>query len=157
MTVRSITQSYEQSSEAGRERHVTIPRSRLNDTTPTLGDPAMVTCLTAGQELTGTVVNPGSVADPYAIINVAEGAVYVHNVRNVLTYDGADNEATWGPVNIGDTVDVKVLSIDDQGRIKLSRKALLSDQTDDKPPSEGSSQRKRGKDRRRGGKPRNRR
>ena len=104
MTVRSITQSYEQSSEAGRERHVTIPRARLNDTTPTLGDPAMVTCLTAGQELTGTVVNPGSVADPYAIINVAEGAIYRHNVRNVLTYDGANNEATWGPINIGDTV-----------------------------------------------------
>ena len=104
MTVRSITQSYEMSSESGRERHVIIPWARLTDTTPTVGDPAQVTTLVAGQNMTGTVVIAGSAADPYAVINVAPGAIYRHNVRNVLTYDGANNEATWGAINIGDIV-----------------------------------------------------
>jgi len=105
MTVRSISQSYEMSSESNRERHVIIPWARLFDATPTLGDPACVTCVLTGQELTGTVVRAGTVTvDAYAELNVADGAIYRHNVRNVLTYDGANNEATWGAINIGDTV-----------------------------------------------------
>jgi len=105
MTVRSDTVSAEQSSEAGRERHVLIPWARLADTTPTLKDPACVTGLIAGAQMCGTVINAGTaVTDTYAILNVAEGAIYRHNVRSVLTYDGANNEATWGAMNVGDPV-----------------------------------------------------
>jgi len=104
MTVRSITQSYEMSSESNRERLVLIPWARLKDVTPTLGDPAAVTCVTAGQELTGTVLSAGVARNPYVSLNVADGAIYRHNVRNVLTYDAQAAEATWGAINVGDTV-----------------------------------------------------
>lgn len=100
---------YEVSSESGRERHVAIPWARLTDTTPTLAEPAQVTGLTAGRMLTGTVVNAGTAVaaggTSEAILNVAWGAVYFHNVRNVLTYtSGPVAEATWGAINIGDPV-----------------------------------------------------
>ncbi len=106
MVTRTTTYDYEQSSETGRERHVPIPWSRLTDTTPTLGDPAQITGLPAGTQQTGTVVNPGVVTvDPYVILNTASGAVYRHNVRNVVTYTaGPVAEATWRAIQIGDTV-----------------------------------------------------
>lgn len=100
---------YEVSSESGRERHVAIPWARLTDTTPTLGDPAEVTSVQAGRQLTGTVVNAGAAVaaggTAEAILNVARGATYYHYVRNVLTYS-ADPvaEATWGAINVGDPV-----------------------------------------------------
>lgn len=128
MTTRTDTQSYEMSSEAGRERHVLIPWSRLTDTTPTLGDPACVTSLIDGMEMCGTVVNAGTTTtDEYALLNVAEGAVYRHNVRNVLTYSaGPVAEATWGAINIGDPV-----FYDDEqdtlNGVKLSTAPLQSD------------------------------
>lgn len=96
---------YEQSSESGRERHVPIPWARQHDVTPTLHDPACVTALIAGTEICGTIVTLGTAADPVSIINFAEGARYMHYVRNVLTYNaGPVAEATWGPINIGDPV-----------------------------------------------------
>ena len=129
MTVRSITQSYEHSSESGREGHVTIPWARLKDVTPTLGDPAAVSCVTAGQELTGTVVRAGTTTtDEYVELNVADGAAYRHNVRNVLTYDGANNEATWGAINIGDTVYYdETADANTAGVCKLSTSPLQGD------------------------------
>ena len=39
---------YEQSSEAGRERHIRVPYSRLADQTPTIHDPFKMTARTAG-------------------------------------------------------------------------------------------------------------
>jgi len=106
MVTRSTTYDYEQSSEGGRERHELIPWSRLTDATPTLGDPAQVTGLPAGTQMTGTVINPGVVTtDPYVVMNVAHGAVYRHNVRNVVTYTaGPVAEATWRAIQIGDAV-----------------------------------------------------
>jgi len=105
MVSRSTTYDYEQSSEGGRERHEIIPWTRLTDATPTIGDPAEVTGLPIGSQMTGTVINPGvAVTDPYAIINIAKGAVYRHNVRNVITYAGGPVEAAWRVINIGDTV-----------------------------------------------------
>ena len=64
-------------------------------------------------------------------------------------------EKTEDVVNLGDSIEVKVLDIDDKGRINLSRKALLQ-----RPP--GMPERKERSDRsdrgdRGGGKPRNRR
>jgi hypothetical protein len=49
--------------------------------------------------LTGTIVALDG-EDGIAVINVAKGAIYAHNVRNVLTYSGG-SEATFGQITIG--------------------------------------------------------
>jgi len=128
MVTRTTTYDYEQSSEAGRERMLPIPWTRLTDTTPTLGDPAQVTGLPAGTQETGTVVNPGvAVTNPTVVLNVASGAVYRHNVRNVVTYNaGPVAEATWRAINIGDTVYYDPEQ-DTLNGVKLSLAPLQSD------------------------------
>ena len=100
---RSITPSYEVSSEAGRERELRVPYARLTDQTPTLHDPAQVTGLVPGSTITGTVITINATRSE-AILNTADGAAYFHNVRNVLTYNAGPVEATWGVINIGDPV-----------------------------------------------------
>jgi len=101
LVTRITTYDYEQSSEGGRERMVRMPYANLCDVTPTLHDPAMVVDSVLGSELTGTVISLDAV-DSIAVLNVASGAVFRHNVRNVLTYTPA--ETTWRALNIGDTV-----------------------------------------------------
>ena len=124
--VRTITQSYEVSSESGRERHVRIPYARLTDVTPTLHDPAQVTSVVAGTQMTGTVVTLDA-TDSVVILNVATGAAYFHNVRNVLTYNaGPVAEATWGAINVGDPVFYDAEQ-DTLNGIKLSTSPLQSD------------------------------
>ena len=106
MVERTEIYDYEQSSEAGRERHLQIPYARQKDVTPTLGDPACVTSRIVGMETCGTVITINATTSE-ATINFAEGAIYRHNVRNVRTYnvDGPpQTEATWGAMNIGDPV-----------------------------------------------------
>lgn len=127
MVARTDTYTYEVSSEGGRERMLVIPWARLNDATPTIGDPAMVTSLLPGTNLTGTVLNAGVAADPYIELNIAKGARYWHNVRNVLTYGaGPVAELTWGPINIGDPVYYDPEQ-DTLNGIKLSTCPLQSD------------------------------
>lgn len=104
MVTRTTTYDYEQSSEGGRERELLIPWTRLTDTTPTLHDPAQVTGRVIGQSITGTIITVGSAADPYVVLNTADGAVYRHNVRNVLTWNAGPVEGTHGELNIGDPV-----------------------------------------------------
>ena len=103
MVTRDITQGYEQSSEAGRERLVKIPYARMADVTPTVHDPAQVTGLLAGAQMTGTVITIDA-TNSEAILNVAGAAVFRHNVRTVSGYDGANNENAWVALNIGDPV-----------------------------------------------------
>lgn len=117
---RSVTQSWQQSSESGRERNIRVPYSRLADTTPTLHDPARITGLLAGAQGCGTVVTLDAVRS-IALLNIAEGAIFDHNVRNVLTYAGA--EASWGAINVGDPVYYDVSSDANNG-IKLSTSPL---------------------------------
>ena len=127
MTVRSTTYEYEQSSESGRERHIRVPYARLKDVTPALHDPFAITARTAGMEVCGTVITLNATTSEI-IGNVAEGAVYVHNVRNVLTYDGANNEATWGVTNVGDPVYYDVTAdANTAGICKLSTSPLQGD------------------------------
>jgi polyribonucleotide nucleotidyltransferase len=65
-------------------------------------------------------------------------------------------------VNVGDEIEVKCINIDDQGRVKVSRKALMQDRGEGEEEGEGSSGSDRGKRgggggrRRGGGKGRNR-
>jgi len=102
VVTRTTTYSYEQSSEAGRERMVRIPYARLLDATPTLHDPAAVTDAIITDSLTGTVISLDAV-DSIAVLNVAYGAVFCHNVRNVTGYN-AQQENAWRVIAIGDTV-----------------------------------------------------
>ena len=125
MVTRSGTVGYQQSSESGRERMVKIPYARLTDQTPTIGDPAQITGLLPGAQMTGTVITVDAV-DSEAMINRAEGAVYRHNVRTVLTYNGGNAEATWGVINIGDPVYYDLTSDANHG-VKLSTSPLQGD------------------------------
>ena len=97
-----IRNEYEASSE-GAVRHWEIPYARLTDTTPTPSLPCEVTSLTAGTQLTGTVLTIDA-DDSVAVVDFTSSMVYYQEVRNVLTYDGAPIEATWGAINIGDEV-----------------------------------------------------
>ena len=103
MVTRTTTVGYEGSSEANRERIIQIPYARMADATPTIGDPAQVTGRLAGAQMTGTVITINA-TNSEANLNVAVGAWFRHNVRTVLTYDGANNEATWGTIDVGDPV-----------------------------------------------------
>lgn len=103
MAARTIGQNYEQSSEGGRERHLDIPYARMEDTTPsTIHPPAAVLSVLPGTQICGTIITLDA-TDSIAVLNVAKGAVYRHNLRTVLTYN-AGNENTWGAVNVGDPV-----------------------------------------------------
>lgn len=97
-----IRNEYEASSE-GAVRHWEIPYARLTDVTPTASLACEVTSLTAGTQLTGTILTIDA-DDSVAVIDFTSSMVYNHEVRNVLTYDGAPIEATWGAINIGDEV-----------------------------------------------------
>jgi hypothetical protein len=96
-----IRHDYEARSE-GAGPHWEIPYARLTDTTPTPSNPAEVTSLTDGCQLTGTILTIDA-GDSVAVIDFTPGQVYYHEVRNVLTYAAAV-EATWGAINIGDEV-----------------------------------------------------
>src|SRR5512139_1521053 len=95
----AIHNNYECSSE-GCVRHWEIPYARLTDATPTPSNPAEVTSVLLGTQLTGTILTVDAV-NSVAVIDFTCSMVYQFTVRNVLTYGGGV-EATWGPINIGD-------------------------------------------------------
>jgi len=110
---------------------------------------AAVEGLTAEAELgkiyTGKVV---SITDFGAFIEILPGQDGLCHVSE-LSRDYVKN--VTDVVNLGDTLEVKVINIDDQGRVKLSRKALLGG--DDEEGGEGggsSSSESRGRSRGRG-------
>jgi len=82
---------------------IEVPYDRLEDATPTVTEhkPACVLGVD-GSSLTGTIVTLDA-ATSVAVINIAKGACYYHQVRNVLTYAAAV-EATWGQLNFGTPV-----------------------------------------------------
>lgn len=96
-----INHDYEVSSE-GAVRHWEIPFARLEDTTPTATNPALVTSLLPGTSLTGTILTVDDDLD-VAVIDFTCSMVYWQEVRNVLTYNGG-NENTFGAINIGDLI-----------------------------------------------------
>lgn len=127
MTVRTQVYDYQLSSFSGRELMLCAPYARLKDVTPTLGDPFAVTALVAGMEVCGTVVTVNATTSEIQGV-VTEGLQFRHNVRNVLTYDGANNEATWGPINFGDPVYYDVTAdANTAGVCKLSTSPLQGD------------------------------
>jgi hypothetical protein len=96
----TVHEDYEVSSEGG-VRHWTVPYGELFDVTPTPTNAACLTGRLPGSDVSGTILTIDAVRLE-AIVDVTCGAVYRHDVRNVLTYAGA--EATWGVINIGDPV-----------------------------------------------------
>ncbi len=107
-----------------------------------------------GQVYQGKVV---SITDFGAFIEILPGQDGLCHVSE-LSCEYVKNVAD--AVNLGDTLEVKVINIDDNGRIKLSRKALLQpegseSESDDKSQGDGE-QRGGGRDRRGGRGGRNR-
>lgn len=92
---------YEVSSE-GAIRHWEIPYARLQNATPIESEAAAVLSLIPGTQLTGTVLSLNATLS-VALIDFTCSMVYRHMVRNVRTY-GANIEATWGVLAIGDPV-----------------------------------------------------
>lgn len=98
----ALTYDYEGSSE-GAVRHWEVPYSRLENTTPTeIEKPVAMKSRVNGSQATGTILTLDS-ARSIAIVDFTHTAVYKHSIRNVLTY-AAGVEATWGEINIGDTI-----------------------------------------------------
>jgi len=75
-----------------------------------------------GAIYTGSVV---SVKDFGAFIEIAPGT---DGMCHVSELDTGYVQKVTDVINIGDKVTVKVINVDDQGRIKLSRKAVLAEQ-----------------------------
>jgi polyribonucleotide nucleotidyltransferase len=84
---------------------------------------AMGAEIKVGTVYTGKVV---SVKDFGAFIELAPGT---DGMCHISELDNGYVGAVSDVVKIGDTIKVKVINVDDQGRIKLSRKALLQDES----------------------------
>ena len=74
-----------------------------------------------GDIITGKVVNIASFGAFVEISPGTDGMVHISELENHRVASVED------VVNVGDEITVKVIDMDDRGRIKLSRKALLSD------------------------------
>ena len=96
-----VGNDYEISSE-GAVRHWEVPYARMTDATPSVGNPAEMTALTAGTEVGGTVLAIDAVVSR-AVVDFTCSMIYKHKVRNVRTYSGAA-ENTWGVIDVGNRV-----------------------------------------------------
>ena len=127
------TYAYEQSSEAGRERHILMPQTRQKDVSPTIADPLCVTSRIVGMEICGTVITVQAGRDT-TVNNFAEGAIYIHYVLNVTVWDANDTlaGATFAAINIGDPVFYDEQA-DALGDGKLSTAQYMANGTTPKP------------------------
>jgi len=92
---------------------------------------AMGAEIKVGTVYTGKVV---SVKDFGAFIELAPGT---DGMCHISELDDGYVGAVTDVVNVGDTIKVKVIKVDDQGRIKLSRKALLKEESAEPAGSKG--------------------
>ena len=98
--VESIRNDYEVSSQA--DAHWPVSYARMTDVTPTVTQPALLTAITAGTEIGGTVLSIDA-STSRAVVDLRPAVTYLHEVRNVRTYNAAV-EATWGAINEGDRI-----------------------------------------------------
>jgi len=84
-------------------------------------------------EVCGTVITVNATNDT-AIVNVAEGAIYMHYVRNITVWNADDSEAaaTFAAINVGDPVFYDHQA-DLLGNGKLSTAQFMADGTTPKP------------------------
>ncbi len=92
---------------------------------------AMGAEIKVGTVYTGKVV---SVKDFGAFVELAPGT---DGMCHISELDDGYVSSVTDIVNVGDTIKVKVIKVDDQGRIKLSRKALLTEESAEPASTEG--------------------
>ncbi|MCD4824173.1 MAG: polyribonucleotide nucleotidyltransferase [Phycisphaerae bacterium] len=98
-----------------------------------------------GKVYNGTIV---SIRDFGAFIEILPGQEGLCHVSELaMDYVKDPNDVC----KVGDEMDVKVINVDDTGRIKVSRKAVLDPDWKPQPPSSGGRGGSRGNDRRGGG------
>ncbi len=94
-------ENYEVSSESA-IRKWEVPFARLENQTPAITEAAALQSRIDGTQLTGTVIVVDD-DDDIAIVDFTHSMVYLHDVRNVITYyNGA--EATFDQIQIGDPI-----------------------------------------------------
>ena len=97
----AVIQDYEVMLFAGGV-NITVPYSRLVDTTPFAGNPAALQSRINGTQLTGVIIADDP-ARQRVTLHVPGAAVIKATVRNVTTYAGSV-ESAWAAMNIGDPV-----------------------------------------------------
>lgn len=82
---------------------IAVPYARLVDTTPTPGNPCLITGVLVGVYAFGAITEIDA-GDSIAIVNVAVPPIFNWPVRNVRTYNPGVAELTWAAINYGDDV-----------------------------------------------------
>ena len=100
MTVRN---NYEVFVERPCMRNFTQARQVHAADAPTPTQPFAITGTLAAAQVTGTIITLEASPDLKFVGDVGSGQVYLHLVRNVLTYSGSA-EATFGDINEGDQI-----------------------------------------------------
>lgn len=95
------TENYEVSSESA-IRHWEVSYARLENTTPARTEACALQSRIPGTQLTGTVLVVDDDAS-IAIVDFTHSMVYLHPVRNVITYDDGA-EATFDQIEEGDPI-----------------------------------------------------
>ncbi|MFG0257800.1 MAG: S1 RNA-binding domain-containing protein, partial [Phycisphaerales bacterium JB043] len=122
-TIRSIQERYNVTIDVEENGGVTIAGTDGPSAEGALAEvEAMCAEIKVGTLYTGKVV---SVKDFGAFIELAPGT---DGMCHVSELDTGFVKNVTDIVNVGDEVTVKVLAVDDQGRIKLSRKAAMSEE-----------------------------
>ena len=98
----AVLLDYEGSSE-GAVRHWEIPYARLEDTTPTVGNPAAVLADASSIDQVCGVILSIDAADSVAVIDFTCSMVYRFLCRTATGYNGAAENA-WSTIAIGDFV-----------------------------------------------------
>jgi polyribonucleotide nucleotidyltransferase len=123
-TIRSIQERYNVTIDVEENGSVTVAGSQSETVDSAVSEiEAMCAEIKVGTLYTGKVV---SVKDFGAFIELAPGT---DGMCHVSELDTGFVKSVSDVVKIGDTVTVKVLAVDDQGRIKLSRKAAMTEET----------------------------
>jgi len=102
--------NYEISSDA-MGNHWMVPVARLENaaiTGPVLAAnhaPTALLGLLPGTQQIGTILSSEPVAGvANVVVDMHHNQIFKHWVRNVRTYNGGNLEATWGVINIGDSI-----------------------------------------------------
>ena len=125
-TIRSIQERWAVSVDVEDDGTVRVASSNKDNLDSAVAEiEAMTATVKVGTVITGKVI---SVKDFGAFIEIApgtDGMCHISELADGYVAKVAD------VVKVGDSIKVKVINVDDQGRIKLSRKALMAEQPAD--------------------------
>jgi len=141
-TIRELQESTQTTVDVNDEGQVMIAGSTWEGADAALARiEAMTEEIKVGRVYSGTV---SSVKDFGAFVEIAPGKDGLLHISELA--EGFVKTVTE-VVNVGDRIDVKVIAVDDQNRVKLSRKAVLLDQGGGQPSGEAPSDDVEGEDR----------